>query len=85
MLLTADGTRVCSGAFINNVKRNGRQLFLTAKHCMTEDPSNFIVYFNYQAKHCGDTSVEPDIKSAHGLVLLRTKGRCIREELTLLL
>lgn len=71
MLLTQDGTRVCSGAFINNVKRDGRQLFLTAKHCMTEDPSNFIVYFNYQVKNCGDRTVEPDIKSAHGVTLLR--------------
>ncbi len=73
MLLTQDGTRVCTGAFINNVKNDGRQLFLTAKHCMNEDPSNFILVFNYQVKTCGDRSGPPEIQSAHGMSLLRTQ------------
>lgn len=71
MLLTQDGTRVCTGAFINNAKRDGKQLFLTAKHCMTEDPSNFIIVFNYQVATCGQRHTPPEIQSAHGLTLLR--------------
>lgn len=71
MLLTHDGTRVSTGAFINNVKRDGRQLFLTAYHCINDDPSNFIFYFNYQVVNCGDQTIEPKIKSAHGAVVLR--------------
>ena len=72
MLLTGDGTRVCTGAFVNNVRKDGRQLFLTAKHCMNEDPSNFILVFNYQVETCGDRTAPPPIQSVHGLTLLRT-------------
>lgn len=72
MLLTADGTRVCTGAFINNVKKDGRQLFLTAKHCMNEDPANFILVFNYQVEACGDRRTPPEIQSTHGMTLLHS-------------
>lgn len=76
MLLTQDGTRVCTGAFINNVKRDGRQLFLTAKHCMNEDPSNFILVFNYQVETCGQRHSPPEIQSTHGMTLLRKTSIC---------
>lgn len=72
MLVTADGTRFCSGTMINNTSKNKRQLFLTANHCMWTTPTNFVAIFNYQLSSCNATSPpEPStIQSASGMKLL---------------
>ena len=51
MILTAGGTRLCSGAMVNNVRKDGRQLFLTANHCGT-DVDNWIFLFDYRSDVC---------------------------------
>lgn len=45
-IMTDDGTRFCSGAMINNMKKDKRQLFLTAAHC-GGDTSTWVLLFNY--------------------------------------
>lgn len=48
MMLTEDGTGYCSGAMLNNARGDGRQLFLTAYHCVRHsDVSNNMLLFNY--------------------------------------
>ena len=70
MLLTSSGQAFCSGAMLNNVKEDGRQLLLTALHCLnasaTEDS---LLMFNYQAPRCNDTqaTMAPTSMTAHGL------------------
>lgn len=71
MLVTQDGTRFCSGTMVNNSKQDGRQLYLTANHCMFMAETNFVTIFNYQKATCGDAGPEPSIlQSAHGMRLL---------------
>ncbi len=73
VFITDGGTRFCSGAIINNAKQDGRQLFLTAKHCLFEDTRNFIVGFDYQYSTCTSSGESPRVKkmnSVQGLTLL---------------
>lgn len=48
------GSRVCSGAAINNTAQDGAPLFLTANHCgMTAgNASSMVVYWNYENSSC---------------------------------
>ena len=65
--------KFCTGAMINNVKGDGRQLLLTANHCVFTDLSNSIAGFNYERSGCssGESISEP--QTAHGMKLL-TRG-----------
>jgi len=63
MILTGDGTRLCSGSMVNNARQDGRQLYLTANHCCAYNPATWIFMFNYFSPVCdyakeqdGDTS-----------------------------
>lgn len=51
-MITAEGKRFCTGAMINNVERDGRQLFLTAGHCLIGTIDFVIVAFNYESREC---------------------------------
>ena len=76
LLINGNGDSFCSGAMINNSARQGRQLFLTADHCINNNSvSNFVVGFNYQYQRCNDP-LEPVPKpvTAHGMRLL-TKSK----------
>jgi len=70
MLLTDESQRFCSGALINNTKRDGRQLILTAHHCLFEKVDNWIAAFNYQFSSCKGDNKEPTLQTAHGMKLL---------------
>lgn len=52
MLLTANNTRKCTGALINNTAQDGTPYVLTAKHCNTA--TNAIFMFNYQSPDCSN-------------------------------
>jgi hypothetical protein len=49
--LLARGDVFCTGAMINNHKKNGKQLMLTANHCGVA-ANNWIVIFNYESATC---------------------------------
>lgn len=52
MMLTEFGSRYCSGSMINNALNDGRQLFLTAKHCTGGDMYADQLMFNYESEIC---------------------------------
>ncbi len=53
MVLTAGGTRWCSGSLVNNVRQDETPLFLTANHCLGSE-SSWIFMFNYESPSCAD-------------------------------
>lgn len=76
IVMTSNGQKFCTGALINNALRDGRQLFLTANHCVNEFNSDFrynILGFNYQSNECPNNQVEwPLTQTTQGLTLLGT-------------
>jgi hypothetical protein len=68
MILTKSGTGYCSGTMLNNAAGNGRQLFLTAYHCITSsDVSDNLLRFNYQSRQCSNKSDVLPKMTVHGL------------------
>lgn len=62
--------KFCTGAMINNARGDGKQLLLTANHCVFTDLSNSITGFNYQKLTCGTNSMISNPQTAHGMKLL---------------
>ena len=54
MILTASGSRLCSGVMVNNVRQDLTPYFLTANHCLSGTPSTWIIMFNYQSPNCSN-------------------------------
>ena len=49
-----DGAFICSGQLVNNVRQDGRYLYLTAEHCeWWIDPPTMVYYWNYENSGCG--------------------------------
>jgi hypothetical protein len=49
-----DGTFICSGQLVNNVRQDNRYLYLTAEHCeWWLDPSTMVFYWSYENSGCG--------------------------------
>jgi len=51
MVLTGGGSRICTGALINNVLQDQTPYFLTAYHCLGGE-STWIFMFNYESPGC---------------------------------
>ena len=51
MILTSGGSRICSGALVNNVRQDRTPYFLTANHCLGSEPT-WIFMFNYESPSC---------------------------------
>jgi PKD repeat protein len=48
-----DGEYVCSGQLLNNARRDGRYLYITASHCeWWRDPSTMSFYWDYENSGC---------------------------------
>ncbi|GMU96790.1 T9SS type A sorting domain-containing protein [Ignavibacterium album] len=54
MILTAGGSRLCSGVMVNNVRQDLTPYFLTANHCLINSPNTWIIMFNYQSPTCAN-------------------------------
>ncbi|WP_337865971.1 T9SS type A sorting domain-containing protein, partial [Ignavibacterium sp.] len=54
MILTAGGSRLCSGVMVNNVRQDLTPYFLTANHCLISSPNTWIIMFNYQSPSCAN-------------------------------
>lgn len=69
MILTQSGTGFCSGAMLNNGAEDGRQLYLTAFHCVGySNVSNHMLMFNYQKPDCAsNATLAPRHMTAHGM------------------
>ncbi|MFK7935587.1 MAG: T9SS type A sorting domain-containing protein [Saprospiraceae bacterium] len=71
-----EGTKVCTGTLVNNTAEDGRQLFLTAYHCVDEldavtnpDASDFVFYWNFARDECG-TNGSSQTATTSGATLL---------------
>jgi len=53
-LITIEGTRICSGVLLNNVRADYTPYFLTARHCgiNQENAASVVVHWNYQNSTC---------------------------------
>ncbi len=53
-LITIEGTKVCSGVLLNNVKQDFTPYFLTARHCgiNAENASSVVVHWNFNNSIC---------------------------------
>ncbi|MBN4081448.1 T9SS type A sorting domain-containing protein [Caldithrix abyssi] len=67
MILTAGGTRICSGVMINNVKQDLEPYLLTANHCLGSE-ATWIIMFNYESPDCSD-SEGPTNQTTSGTML----------------
>ena len=63
------GGNSCSGTLINNTRQDGTPYFLTARHCMTIDPSKLVFVFNYETSDC-EGNTEKTSYSYNGSTLL---------------
>jgi V8-like Glu-specific endopeptidase len=56
------GYYICSGGLVNNTANDGRNLFLTANHCLNRqrDADSLETFFNFRASGCNDTGACDD-------------------------
>ncbi len=66
-----DGSRLCTGALMNNVREDNTPYFLTARHCLgnTNTNQNWVLYFNYESPTCAGSD-GPINQSLSGAQLL---------------
>lgn len=71
-----NGTGLCTGSLVNNTAEDGRQLFLTAFHCVDDmdavtnpDASDFVFYWNFERSDCGMNGA-PNTATTTGATLL---------------
>lgn len=70
-MIIAGGKRDCTGAVVNNVREDGTPYFLTADHCLPNNPSNvetWLFVFNYESPDCSEID-GPLIETISGAVL----------------
>jgi len=53
MITTQSGSRICSGALINNATEDLTPFFLTAEHCLGGEET-WVIMFNYESPTCDD-------------------------------
>lgn len=53
MILSSGGSRLCTGALVNNIRQDLTPYFLTANHCLGGE-SNWIFMFNYESPVCNN-------------------------------
>ena len=53
-LITIEGTRICSGVLLNNVREDFTPYFLTARHCgiNAQNAASVVVHWNYENTNC---------------------------------
>jgi PKD repeat protein len=74
MITLSNGTRLCTGALINNVNQNGTPYFLTANHCMDASSNTWVFYFNYNSPQCSPNQDGPLNQSVAGSIVRATKA-----------
>lgn len=72
MIITAGGTRWCTGALINNVRQDLTPYFLTADHCLGGEET-WVFMFNYESPSCDDID-GPTWMTLSGSILLANSG-----------
>ncbi len=70
-MIVNNGDRFCSGALVNNIKKNGKPYFLTANHCFDGSASGWVFMFNYESPDCSDQKGPTDQSVAGGTLRAR--------------
>jgi len=52
MITLSNGTRICTGALLNNVNEDETPYFLTANHCLGSSSDTWVFIFNYFSDIC---------------------------------
>lgn len=69
-----EGNAACSGSLINNTRRDGRPLFLTANHCFSNQVPVWVFGFNWKSSTCTRGAVPDFAQSISGARLLARNG-----------
>lgn len=71
-----DGTYLCSGAMINNVRRDKTPYVLSANHCLNDSPNSctFKFYFKYESISCDNNDYGFANRRATGGSIISTDG-----------
>ena len=70
-MIIAGGQRDCTGAVVNNIREDGTPYFLTADHCLPNNPSNvetWLFVFNYESPNCSEID-GPLLETISGSIL----------------
>ena len=71
LIRTNNGSFLCTGTLVNNVRGDNKPYFLTAEHCGSDNGNDifdqFVFYFNFEVSTCNG-SVEPDPDTVTGCV-----------------
>ncbi len=70
MIITSAGSRICTGALVNNARQDQTPLLLTANHCLGGE-ENWIFMFNYESPTC-DNADGPTYYTVQGSDLRAT-------------
>lgn len=54
MILSAGGSRLCSGSMINNVRQDLMPYYLTANHCLDAGSNTWLFMFRYESPNCNN-------------------------------
>lgn len=72
------GSWLCTGSMINNTANDRKRYFLTAEHCVSDNYSTMILYFNYENPTCvgnggptNMTTVGTTVKAANFMLDVR--------------
>jgi len=52
LVITSNGTRLCSGSLMNNVRKDLSPYLLTAEHCNDGATAVWVIMFNYESPSC---------------------------------
>ena len=53
--IVVNGNDHCTGALINNTGNDATPYFLTANHCLIQNVSNWVFWFNWESPTCNPT------------------------------
>lgn len=73
-MIVVNGSGLCTGQLINNCANNGTPYFLTANHCLSGSPANWVFRFNWESPTCTPTTNGPTNQSISGASLLTSNA-----------
>ena len=66
------GMYLCSGAMVNNVRKDKTPYVLSAEHCVAANDQTHKFYFNYQLNECGGTTGISNRMANGGTIIARS-------------
>lgn len=79
------GGYLCSGALVNNVRKDKTPYVLSAEHCVAANDQTHKFYFNYQTYECGGTTGHNGYSANGGDIIARSNATDITSKSDFLL